>query len=117
MREREFRFGDGRDAREAPLPLVGRGEAELCEGGDLPPTELAQPLGRVRGAVARVRLEGVDVPCGPVGDLGHVTTASSRSQSYPFSSSSSARSLPPDLTIFPPARTCTTSGSMCVRIR
>src|SRR2546427_8704537 len=80
MREREFRFGDGRDAREAPLLLFGRGKAELCEAGDRSPTELAQPLGRARGAVARERLEGGDVPCGPVGDLGHVTTASSRSQ-------------------------------------
>src|SRR5439155_25049042 len=76
MREREFRFGDGRDAREAPLLLFGRGKAELCEAGDRSPTELAQPLGRARGAVARERLEGGDVPCGPVGDLGHVTTAS-----------------------------------------
>src|SRR5438309_11417710 len=114
MREREFRFGDGRDAREAPLLLFGRGKAELCEAGDRPPTELAQPLGRARGAVARERLEGGDVACGPVGDLGHVTTASPRSQSYPFSSSSRARSLTPDLTIFSPARTCTPSGSLSV---
>src|SRR2546426_2053889 len=76
MREREFHFGDGRDAREAPLLLFGRGKAELCEAGDRSPTELAQPLGRARGAVPRERLEGGDVPCGPVGDLGHVTTRS-----------------------------------------
>src|SRR5438445_11026920 len=112
MRKREFRFGDGRDAREAPLLLFGRGKAELCEAGDRSPTELAQPLGRARGAVPRERLEGGDVPCGPVGDLGHVTTASSRSQSYPFSSSSSASPLPPDSPIFPPGRAGTTSAAM-----
>ena len=33
-------------------------------------------------------------------------------QSYPFSSSSSASSLPPDLTIFPWNNTCTKSGMM-----
>src|SRR5207237_8210280 len=104
MREREFRFGDGRDAREAPLLLFGRGKAELCEAGDRPPTELAQPLGRARGAVARERLEGGDVACGPVCDLGHVTARSSLRQAYAFSSSSSACSLPRDLRMFPPAR-------------
>src|SRR5438045_7543974 len=93
MREREFRFGDGRDAREAPLLLFSRGKAELCEAGDRPPTELAQPLGRARGAVARERLEGGDVACGPVGDLGHVTTASSRSQSRSEEHTSELQSL------------------------
>src|SRR5213078_2604035 len=108
---------DRRDAREAPLLLLHRGEAELGEPPDRPLAELLQPVGRARGAVSRERLEVGDVRCCPVGDIGHVTTASSRSQSYPFSSSSRASSLPPDLTIRPPARTCTTSGSMCVRMR
>src|SRR2546426_2816261 len=117
MREHESLVRDGGDAREAPLLLLHRGKPELGEAGDRPLAELPQPIGCTRGTVARERLEVGDVPFSPVGDVGHATTASSRSQSYPFSSSSSASSLPPDLTIRPPARTCTTSGSMCVRIR
>src|SRR5216117_2391472 len=108
---------DRRDAREAPLLLLHRGKAELGEAADRPLAEFPQPLGCARGAVSRERLEVGDVAFSRVGDVGHATTASSRSQSYPFSSSSRASSLPPDLTIRPPARTCTTSGSMCVRIR
>src|SRR2546425_1178098 len=67
--------------------------------------------------VAGERLERGDITLLHVRRLGHATAAASRSQSYPFSSSSSASSFPPDLTIRPFERTWTTSGWMCVRIR
>src|ERR1051325_3332128 len=108
MREHETPVRDGRDAGEAPLLLLRGGEAQLREARDRALADLPEPRGRAGGAVARERLE--------VGDV-HAPAASVRSQSYPFSSSSSARSLPPDLTIRPAASTCTTSGWMCVRIR
>src|SRR2546425_3286082 len=117
MRQHEALVRDRRDAREAPLLLLHRGKPEFGETGDRPLADLPQPLGRPRGAVAREHFEVGDVPLSPVDDVGHAMTASWRNQSYPFSSSSSASSLPPDLTIRPPARTCTTSGSICVRIR
>ena len=45
------------------------------------------------------------------GEIGHAVTASS-TPTYPFCSSSSAKSLSPDLTIRPSANTCTRSGTM-----
>src|SRR5947209_16602521 len=113
MRENETPVRDGRDAGEAPLLLFRGGEAELREAGDRALADLLEPRRRAGGAVPRERFEIGDVA---VRDA-HATAASVRSQSYPFSSSSSARSFPPDLTIRPAASTCTTSGWMCVRIR
>src|ERR1043166_7277448 len=108
MREHETPVRDGRDAGEAPPLLLRGGEAQLREARDRALADLPEPRGRAGGAVARERLEVGDVPARDA----HAPAASVRSQSYPFSSSSSARSLPPDLTIRPAASTCTTSGWM-----
>src|SRR5207249_4759736 len=90
MREPHLR--DGCDAGEAPLLLLRGGEAQLREARDRALADLFEPRGRTSGAA-------------------------SRSQSYPFSSSSSASSLPPDFTMRPSASTCTKSGRMWVSIR
>src|SRR5213082_2776562 len=80
-----------RDAGEAPLLLFRGGEAELREASDRAFADLLEPRRRGGGAVPRERFEIGDVA---VRDA-HATAASVRSQSYPFSSSSSARSFPP----------------------
>ena len=109
-RQGEPRLRDRRHAREAPLLLLHRREAELGEARDRPLADLVEPRRRRAGPVAGERLERGDVTLLHVGRLGHATAAASRSQSYPFSSSSSASSFPPDLTIRPFERTWTTSG-------
>ena len=115
--QRERGLGDGSHAREPPLFLLRRGKSQLGESRDRLPTEVAQPRRRPCRAVARERLEQGKVVFPGVHGRRHPTAASSRSQSYPFSSSSRASSLVPDFTIRPPERTCTKSGVMCVRIR
>src|SRR5437764_7045662 len=110
---RKPRVHDWRDAGEAPLLLLRGGEAELREERDRALAELFEPRVRTSGAVSGKRLERCEVET----DVRHATGAASRSQSYPFSSSSSASSLPPDFTLRPSASTCTKSGRMWLSIR
>src|SRR5205085_10596346 len=101
------------DARAARRVLLRGGEAQLREAGGRALAELFEPRGGAGRAAPHERFEVGDVAVGDV----HAAAGSVRSQSYPFSSSSSARSSPPDFTIRPAASTCTRSGWICVRIR
>src|SRR5204863_9140540 len=92
---RKPRVHDWRDAGAAPLLLLRGGEAQLREARDRALADLFEPRGRTSGAVSGERLERCEVAI----DVSHATGAASRSQSYRFSASSSASSLPRDFTV------------------
>src|SRR3989442_870682 len=101
---------------EAPLLQAGRGESDLRKARDRPLAQLLQPSRRGTATVARERPVLVDeMRLSPLlHDLAPAPTggASGRTQSYPFSSSASASSLPPERTMRPSARTWTKFGMM-----
>src|SRR5689334_17531652 len=114
--QRELLLGDRRNAREMPI-LVLRGRKS--EGGKSLERGASNRLrgswnhrlGGQRVERRRVRLarschhrkRRARHAAAPAGSI---------TQSYPLSSSSSARSFPPDFMIRPPASTCTKSGTM-----
>src|SRR6185436_12296184 len=124
----EGELRDGRDVGEAPVFMLEGREAQFGEAGDACLAHRKEPAGLAAGAGLLEALEGpqdrVDL-LRRVGGLslggGHVagrlrcqalTGWCLISQSYPFSSSSRASSLPPDFAMRPSQRTCTKSGTM-----
>ena len=95
----------GRRGGEVPILVPRRGKAECLEPRDRGQAQHADGLWSRRAAVQREPLVALEKR------IDHAT-ASSMSQSYPFASSSSASSLPPERTMRPPASTCTKSGTM-----
>src|SRR5690606_20853557 len=88
---------DGREIGVLPVLLAGRREAALAEAGE---GGLAGGRERVPRQPADDLLEQAGVDRRPL----HAVAAS-RTQSYPFSSSSSARFLSPERRMRPPWRT------------
>src|SRR3990172_6108969 len=94
--QRERRLGQRGYVREAPLFLP----------------RLLKPGGRRADAIAREPPEFGDVAIPRVHLMRHATAASGLIQSYPFSSNSSASSLPPERAMRPSTSTWTKSGTM-----
>ena len=100
-----------------PRPLGGRPRVEVDQGAaaaDGPGQD--REVGPDRRRCPAARGPGPARP-GRSSDRGRGDSAAPVYLTYPSASSSSASSAPPEATIRPPAKTCTTSGVMWLRMR